>query len=180
VLRKESLGWEVMDAKVEEQSLLVTMVSENRRNLPVSRQAKSEDELTGGWETSGSSSWCSVIPSDVLEEEAPVGSYSVKLPEFLFFFLDVENTENPVMNKFTLKEARKERLPQRPAFKMNVAEILRRYHSPKVKWKPKDLVLVWNHRCKKADPRWIGSAVVIEARDTGLSLKLVDGSIRIF
>ena len=63
--------------------------------------------------------------------------------------------------------------------KLDVSDALRRYESSSIKWKAQDLVLVRNRQRKKGDPRWIGPAVVIEARDTGLSLKLEDGKLRV-
>jgi len=62
---------------------------------------------------------------------------------------------------------------------MDVSEALRRYESSSIKWKAQDLVLVRNRQRKKGDPRWIGPAVVIAARDTGLSLKLEHGKLRV-
>jgi hypothetical protein len=62
---------------------------------------------------------------------------------------------------------------------MDVSEAIRRYESSSIKWKAEDLVLVRNRQRKKGNPRWIGPAVVIEARDTGLSLKLEDGKLRV-
>ena len=106
---------------------------------------------------------------EVLFGEAP------RIPAFV---LDVENPsaeEDPLF----LEEALKARLAQRQVLKMEVSEAPRRYESSSIKWKAQDLVLVRNRHSKKGDPRWIGSAVVIEARDTGLFLKLEDGKSRV-
>ena len=95
-------------------------------------------------------------------------------PRIPAFVLDVENPSAEGDPLF-LEEALKARLAQRQVLKMEVSEALRRYESSSIKWKAQDLVLVRNRQCKKGKPRWIGPAVVIEARDTGLSLKLEDG-----
>ena len=99
-------------------------------------------------------------------------------PRIPAFVLDVENPsaeEDPLF----LEEALNARLAQRQVLKMEVSEALRRYESSSIKWKAQDLVPVRNRQRKKGDPRWIGSAVVIEARDTGLFLKLEDGKSRV-
>jgi len=78
-------------------------------------------------------------------------------PRIPAFVLDVENPsaeEDPLF----LEEALKARLAQRQVLKMDVSEALRRYESSSIK---------------------CGPAVVIEARDTGLSLKLEDGKLRV-
>jgi hypothetical protein len=62
---------------------------------------------------------------------------------------------------------------------MEVSDALRRYESSSIKWKTQDLVLVCIRQRKKGNSRWIVPAVVIEARDTGLSLKLEDGKLRV-
>jgi len=90
--------------------------------------------------------------------------------------LDVENPsaeEDPLF----LEETLKARLALRQVLKMEVSEALRRYESS-IECKAKDLVRVRNRQRKKDDPRWIGPAVVIEARDTGFSLKLEYGKLR--
>ena len=108
-------------------------------------------------------------PMEVLFGEAP------RIPAFV---LDVENPSAEEDLLF-LEEALKARLAQRQVLKLDVSDALRRYESSSIKWKAQDLVLVRNRQRKKGDPRWIGPAVVIEARDTGLSLKLEDGKLRV-
>ena len=104
-------------------------------------------------------------PTEVLFEEAPkISAYT----------LDLENTEDPGIDGLALEEAVTARLAQRQALKNDVAESLRRFESAE-----RQVEVIGLLRCAKPSTQDGRSkmdrpVVVIEARDTGLYLKLED------